>query len=128
MLDIHVSALVIRNDQGHFLGVRKKGTAKFMMPGGKPEPGESPEDTIRRETREELGITLGQLTHLGTFIAPAANEVGHRVVAEVFVSPYIGGAVPAAEIADLRWCDPVNRAEDLAPLLHDLMDALAAPQ
>lgn len=126
MPDIVVSALVMRNAQGHFLGVRKKGTAKFMMPGGKPEPGETPEETIRRETTEELGITLGAVVYLGKFSAPAANEAGHRVVADVFESPYLPGVAPAAEIDALRWCDPHHRAGDLAPLMHDVMDVKTA--
>jgi len=45
---IHVSAAVIVDDEGRLLLVRKAGTTAFMQPGGKPEPGESADETLSR--------------------------------------------------------------------------------
>jgi 8-oxo-dGTP pyrophosphatase MutT (NUDIX family) len=118
---IHVSAVVFRDSQDKVLTVRKRGTEKFMFPGGKPEPGESPVATAVREVQEELGIDLegAQLTQLGVFEAPAANEAEHTVVATVF--SYDGDIAPnaAAEIAELSWVSPHQPAVELAPLLAD---------
>ncbi|RAE64091.1 DNA mismatch repair protein MutT, partial [Burkholderia multivorans] len=56
MKDIRVSALVLIHPQRpEILMVRKAGTTSFMLPGGKPETGESAEETIIREIAEELG-------------------------------------------------------------------------
>src|SRR5690606_11410667 len=84
--EIRVSALVLRW-RGTMLMVRKRGTAAFMLPGGKPEPGESALETVLREVREELDLHLdpADLEELGTFTASAANEADHRVVGDVFV-------------------------------------------
>lgn len=117
---IRVSAAVIVDASGRLLLVRKVGTTAFMQPGGKPEPGESPAETLVRELAEEIGLILdeGDLTPLGEFSAAAANEPGFVVVADVFRAG-IGAQVPAiaAEIEELRW---VTRAEasglDVAPL------------
>ena len=38
--------------------VRAAGLGTWHLPGGTVEVGESPLDTVRRETREELGLTL----------------------------------------------------------------------
>ncbi|RBP65477.1 ADP-ribose pyrophosphatase YjhB (NUDIX family) [Brevibacterium sanguinis] len=87
MNDIHVSALVITHpERRELLMVRKANTTSFMLPGGKPEPGEDAEATIIREANEELGLSLdpANLDLLGTFAAAAANEAGHRVVGTVF--------------------------------------------
>lgn len=55
MNDIRVSALVLLHPQRReLLMVRKAGTSSFMLPGGKPEEGETAEDTIVREIAEEL--------------------------------------------------------------------------
>lgn len=125
---IRVSALVLQWDEA-MLMVRKRGTTAYMLPGGKPEPGELPIDTIIREVEEELGlhITRAELEELGTFTASAANEAGHRVVGDVFVHRGMpegfdfDGIRPQAEIESLRWFAPDALPDDspdlsIAPL------------
>lgn len=120
MPDIRVSAAVILDDEGRVLVVRKKGTTRFMQPGGKPEPGEGPAQTLVRELHEELGVLLdeGDLEPLGTFISEAANEPGHRVVADAFAASLDPGAVTVqAELAELRWITREDVTDlPLAPL------------
>lgn len=120
---IRVSAAVILNDRDELLLVRKAGTTAFMQPGGKPEPGETPAETLSRELFEELGLSVepDQLDSRGLFTAAAANEPGFQVVADVFVAD-IGDQVPVtdAEIEELRW---VSRADaqnlEIAPLARE---------
>ncbi|KHK99955.1 NUDIX hydrolase [Microbacterium mangrovi] len=120
---IRVSAVVFRDPDGRVLTVRKRGTSRFMFPGGKPEPGEDAATAAVRECAEELGVVLdaGALRSLGSFTADAANEPGHRVVADVFEHPYIAidlGA-PQAEIAELAWMSLDEEHDGIAPLLRD---------
>ncbi|MFJ6679173.1 NUDIX domain-containing protein [Microbacterium sp. NPDC091382] len=117
---IRVSAAVIRDDTGRLLLVRKEGTSAFMQPGGKPEAGETPAETLVRELREELGVSVGRdhLRGLGVFRADAANEPGHSVIADVF-EVSLEGQQPAAaaEIAELRWVAyDESDAVEIAPL------------
>lgn len=121
---IHVSAVVFRDVNDKVLTVRKRGTEKFTFPGGKPELGESALDTAIREVKEEIGIGLEakQLTQIGVFEAPAANEAKHTVVATVFT--YDGDTIEpqmAAEIAELSWVSPDQPDVVLAPLLADFV-------
>ena len=105
---IRVSAAVITDVDGRLLLVRKAGTTAFMQPGGKPEAGEDAAQTLIRELAEEIGLHLQptDLTPLGEFTAPAANEPGFAVVADVFRVD-IGDQQPVtdAEIEELRWVD-----------------------
>lgn len=58
---IIVAAAVLRRQDRYLLTRRPEGThlAGFWeLPGGKVEPGESPEDALVRECREECGITV----------------------------------------------------------------------
>ncbi|MEJ7648065.1 MAG: TIGR00730 family Rossman fold protein [Nakamurella sp.] len=122
--EITVSAVVVRDPQGQVLTVRKRGTARFMLPGGKPEPGESALDAAVREFGEELGVRIesSRLTLWGTYLTAAANETSTRLVATVYEHPTVELSGPAAEIAELRWLDPTAPdSGHLAPLLTDVV-------
>ena len=126
---IRVSAVVLRDDAGLILTVRKRGTTRFMLPGGKPEPGESALDTAVRECAEEVGIALDPhaMRELGTFRASAANEAGFDVEAAVFEYPSpVRSPHAAAEIEELRWLDATAQPlpSDLAPLASAVLPAL----
>ena len=121
---VNVCAVAIRDERGYVLTVRKQGSDGFMMPGGKPEPGESPVQTACREVSEEIGLTPdpARMHYLGTLEAAALNESGFTVRAETFeYAPtdeqyeQLATLVPQAEIAELRWVDPaMARPSDIA--------------
>ncbi len=124
-----VAALLVDVD-GRALLVRKRGTRRFMQPGGKPEAGESAEDALVRELKEELGLQVapGYLRRVGRFSALAANEADTVVDAEIFDAPVVTTAVAvAAEIEELLWIDPADPGGiDLAPLSRDILLPLLA--
>src|SRR5690606_12606998 len=95
----------------------------FMLPGGKLEPGETPAEAAVREVREEIGVELApaDLTPLGAWTAPAANEPDTGVSATVFTAPLTRPPAPAREIAESRWIAPGDNGLDtvLAPLLRE---------
>jgi len=108
-------------ESAELLTVRKQGTSRFMLPGGKLDPGEDAQQAAVREVAEELGLTIdsGDLTLLGEFSAVAANEAGTWVAATIYRAPLPALPHAAREIAELRWT-PIDRPpEDLAPLLAE---------
>lgn len=119
--DFIVSAVVLRDSDGRILVVRKRGTIKYMLPGGKIEVGESPAEAAVRELHEEVGAELEPelLTFVGEWTAPAANEAGLTVHGHIFVHPWVEDLAVRAEIEDLLWLHPDEMAsrDDLAPLL-----------
>lgn len=102
---ISVSAVVLTRPDGAVVTVRKAGTDRFMLPGGKWEAGESPLECAVREVAEELGAVLNPeaLTPLGRFETATANEPGFVLVSEVFAAEVDGLQEPRAEIAEARW-------------------------
>ena len=139
---IRVSAAIIRNRDGQFLLVRKKGTIAFMFPGGKPESGETPDQTLIRGLDEELNLRVGteDLNFVGTFRTKAANEANTQLLADVFTlkdplnsgnsadDVNDGGSVtPHAEIDAARWFtseDIRNEPESIAPLTREVVPQL----
>ena len=126
---IVIVAAVIVDDAGRLLLVRKRGTERFMQAGGKIDQGESAADALIRELHEELTLVVApdDLEYLGRFHAPAANEAGHVVDAEIFFVAVDGArvralAVASAEIDELVWVTPGEAAGiPLAPLTSEVL-------
>ncbi|MBF6672676.1 MULTISPECIES: NUDIX hydrolase [Glutamicibacter] len=121
--NLTISAVCLINNQGQILLVRKRGTSKFMQPGGKPEFGESPLQTVIREIHEELGIQFAaeDLDFNGVWVGPAANEDQTSIHASLFTAHYDGTLSPLAELEELLWIMPEDamKRDDLAPLLRE---------
>lgn len=128
---IQIAAALVHDDAGHLLLVRKAGTDWFMQAGGKIENGESPLDALRRELNEEIGLILaeGDARYLGRFSAPAANEPGHIVEADVFHVRMHHEPITRSEIEEAVWVDHLTATalplalltrEHILPLFHTL--------
>lgn len=118
---IEIVAAVLRDAGGRVLTVRKQGAQRFMLPGGKREPGETDLAALARELQEELGLILVEASarSLGRFEAPAANEPGRRVLGAIYEAEAEGAPQIASEIAEMLWLAPQPPyAVPLAPLLE----------
>ena len=124
---IDIVTAVIRDEAGRMLVVRKRGTAVFMKPGGKREPGEDDLTALAQELDEEIGCRLLDARLLGAFEAPAANEPGFTVCAATYLATVEGDIAPQAEIEELAWIDPAAPGDIvLAPLMRVVLNALLA--
>lgn len=75
---------------------RRVDTGEWSLPGGHMEPGETIEDTARREVLEETGLVVGELALLGLFSGkdfyyryPNGDEIYKLTV--VFTAEHPGG-------------------------------------
>ena len=121
---IRIAAALLIGSDGQTLLVRKRGTQAFMQPGGKIDAGEQPAEALARELYEELNVHIdpSDAVYLGHFSAPAANEPGFIVEAELFQVHIDVTVTPAAEIEEVRWIDPAGDGGlHLAPLTRDLI-------
>ena len=120
-----VAAVVVLDEHRRVLTVRKTGTSRFMLPGGKPEAGENLRETAIRELAEEVGLDLApeDLLDWGIHTDVAANEPDTTVRAGVYAYTHrvTATAKAAAEIAELHWLDLDRPTGELAPLLVTLL-------
>jgi 8-oxo-dGTP pyrophosphatase MutT (NUDIX family) len=125
---IRIAAALIEDDLGRLLLVRKAGTRWFMQAGGKIEGEESARSTLCRELREEIGLDVAEdsAEYLGCYSAPAANERGCVVEAELFHLRTSFAPSASAEIAEAVWVAPAEAERmPLAPLTRDRVVPLA---
>lgn len=98
-----VAALILREDQV-LICQRKAGSAmalQWEFPGGKIEPGETPEQALRRELEEELGI----LATIGQFIAEVRHSYrnGGAVHLRFFTVRQFDRELQNLIFEDTRW-------------------------
>src|ERR1051325_2824921 len=66
-----VAAVIERSDRRLLIGQRRRGDTsplKWEFPGGKVESGETPEDALARELKEELGVVLTKCAPIGRVV------------------------------------------------------------
>jgi 8-oxo-dGTP diphosphatase len=122
MADYHIAGLLHWKD-GRVLLCRKKHTTSLLiLPGGALEQGESAEECLRRECREELGeVRVLNLSYLGEYEGPAAGPGGKTVKIELYRGELEGTPAAHSEIQDLVWFGRHDDAELLAPSLRDII-------
>jgi 8-oxo-dGTP diphosphatase len=125
---VRIVAAILLDGEGRTLVVRKGGTEAFMQPGGKPVDGESSLAALAREIEEELGcrVEAAAFRPLGRFSAPAANEPGWTVDAELFAAELRSEIGATGEIEEAVWIDPeTSDGMCLAPLTRQFALPLA---
>lgn len=103
---LHVACALIER-HGLLLAVQRSAAMslplKWEFPGGKIEPGESPEECLQREVREELGIEVEAGEALPVF---AHDYPGFSVVLYPLRCRITAGEMRLHEHADARWLAP----------------------
>lgn len=126
--------------EGHLVLVHKtRGpyTGLLDLPGGSPEPGETREQTLSRELREETGVELTGFGPLHPFdIRVSADSAGNPIdfhhqglIAEVQVAGVLRADITAEDVdgVALGGADAAERLSSLALEALRLFPAYALP-
>lgn len=114
-----VSACALVDVDGRLLiGKRPEGGAMaglWEFPGGKLEPGETPEACLIRELEEELGINVTKSCLAPLTFASHTYEDFHLLM-PLYVCRRWDGDIKALVHSDLRWVKPIElRNFDMPP-------------
>ena len=103
-----VTAII--RDGERFLLARQRDTERWSLIGGGIEPGETPQEAIVREVREELGVTptIGEIigayggTPLQTTL-PNGDQIAYVTIAFRCTLPSTAFTLESAELIETRW-------------------------
>lgn len=109
------TVLLLRRDDGEVLFLQRSDNLLWCTPGGMVDPGESVEDAVRRELREETGLSVSDLCLVEVasgpgqyYVYPNGDEVHNVTIV------YSGDPVPAesceldGETLAARWYPAVE--------------------
>lgn len=99
--------VIIEYQGGIVLVARKNPPAGWALPGGFVDYGESVEDAVRREAREETGLELDDLRQFRVYSAADRDPRGHTVTT-VFLARGRGTARAADDATALKVTDPAR--------------------
>jgi len=122
---VQVAAGLIVREGRYLIARRKIGThlgGLWEFPGGKCEPGESLEDCLRRELREELGIDVSAPVHFRTI----RHEYPEKIVELHFFRCAVSrGEALALDCEEIRWVVPDEMTDyEFPPADRPLIEAL----
>lgn len=95
-----VIMLAIRGDRALLGRNRRRAGARFSCLAGFVEPGETPEEAVRREVREEAGVRCGRVRYLATQPWPFPSSLMMGFLAEALTEEI---TVDVEELAEARW-------------------------
>lgn len=125
-------SVIICDANERVLLARRADDGQWDLPGGSLEPGETLEDTARREIREELGVDLGRLELLDVRSGPEVSHVypnGDRVegIVAVYVADHVSGELrpDPAEVSQVAFFDPHAAPSDMHAFTRTVLGVLS---
>ena len=96
---------IIEKEDGKILLIKNTyGNGKWNLPGGGIEKGETPENAVRREIQEEVGLELHTINFIGEFESTAEYKKDQiNVFYSEVTNPILN--IQESEISDYIWSD-----------------------
>ena len=100
-----VTAAVLEKGGRFLIARRKRGDhlgEKWEFPGGKLEQGETPEECLRREMREEFGVDVS----VGAFVGRSLHAYPHgEIDLRAYRARHLSGEFALHDHAEIRWVE-----------------------
>ncbi|MEJ6979798.1 (deoxy)nucleoside triphosphate pyrophosphohydrolase [Pedobacter sp. P351] len=124
---IDVSCAIISDQNQGILVTQRSATMplplKWEFPGGKVESGETPEQSLVREIKEELGVNI----RITASLSPVVHTYGTKTIRLIpFICHITEGEITLHEHQDYRWLKPgqlltLDWAEADIPVVKEIL-------
>jgi 8-oxo-dGTP pyrophosphatase MutT (NUDIX family) len=122
------AAILVLDEQGRLLLMKRSDSGCWGPPGGATEPGEVVEEAAKRETLEETNLEVGKMTLFGVFSGPElyykypnGDEV-YNVTIVYIANDWRGEVRLNHEHTEWQWFRVDEIPEDLSPPIKPVIE------
>ena len=122
------AGILVVDEHRRLLLMKRSDNGCWGMPGGSVEPGEVVEDAAKRETFEETGLEIREMTHFGVFSGPElyykypnGDEV-YNVTIVYLSNNWCGDVKINDEHSEWRWFDVDQIPESISPPIRPVIE------
>jgi len=122
------AAILVLDDRNPLMMMKRTDSGCWGIPGGATEPGEAVEEAATRETREEIGLEIGEMSPFGVFFGPElyskypnGDEVYNVTI--VYLSHDWQGEIKLNdEHSEWKWSAADDIPEDVSPPVKPVIE------
>ena len=127
------ATLLVLNQENHLLMIKRTDNNRWGVPGGAMELGESLEETVKREVREEIGVDVKDLELFGVYSGqelyykyPNGAEVYNVSVVYIIRNFNEEVIVNPDEHSEYKYFDVRNLPDEISPPIKSILRDLQA--
>ena len=127
------ATLLVLNKKNHLLMIKRTDNNRWGVPGGAMELGESLEETVKREVREEIGVDVKDLELFGVYSGqelyykyPSGAEVYNVSVVYIIRNFNEEVIVNPDEHSEYKYFDVRNLPDEISPPIKSILQDLQA--
>ena len=127
------ATLLALNQKNHLLMIKRTDNNRWGVPGGAMELGESLEETVKREVREEIGVDVKDLELFGVYSGqelyykyPNGAEVYNVSVVYIIRNFNEEVIVNPDEHSEYKYFDVRNLPDEISPPIKSILRDLQA--
>jgi len=126
---LYLSSAIIKDKKGRILLIKRSGTKSYkgywQLPEGKLEDGENPQDALKREIKEELGVEIRSMKLLKIAASPIeAKGIKYLACRAMFLTKILHQDFKlSTEHSEYRWFGPdAIKSAKLLPGTHQILE------